>query len=580
MIMRRRTIDQPDTAHRETWVSTNKILNSSLSAKRINSRNPNFDYEETKLLISLWGDPNVQKTLITTHKKHPVIAELARKMREFGYTRSTEEINTRIKNLKCFYNRIKKDMAAGVINQTTWKHYAEMDEIISRPVFGNAHRLHLMQQQKEQDELKQQILEQQEQMQRFPVKLEVMSDDDSTEIRAEDLLTIDTDPPPSEDTATGAEKGGIRVNDKTGKTRASNNALEKEALDIKDNIRQQSELEEDDDDDDDYDGSDFDVENEFNDGLDEILSKVKPSLEATAAKRASPKPSVQDVPTSTTSAAGKISVVPTNLLLKPPSANVSMNSPIQIYTQPTVSLAPSSAGTHTIPASITTVASGAGMTPMKLLLVNTVSKDGTTKQILTPASELPSMSQLRPPPALAPKPSIIPIAPKPPTVSIPTLNMIHKPPTMSPMITASSVPKLTEKPVFLDKEDNTPGIKALMKQLVAVQRENLAVSRNRLALERERLEFEKQIGGPLVDVIKGLSGFFNGFIQSQQQQLKQQQQQQLTRNPTVNESSGNEADAPVAKKRRTQSNSDKSPPPTVTTTETIKAEIISDSEDK
>lgn len=256
MGLRRRTIDSVETVHREpqvhreTWVSTNKILNSSLiSAKRMNSRNPNFDYDETKLLISLWGDPQVQKTLITTHKKHPVIADLAKRMREHGYNRSTEEINTRIKNLKCFYNRIKKDMAAGIINQTTWKHYSEMDEIISRPVFGNAHRMHMMQQQKqqeEQEELKKQILEQQEQMQRFPVKLEVMSDDDSTEIRAEDLLTIDTNPPPDDD----------------------GDALKKEELNIKDDCEKNGVGasgggvgdEYDDDDEDDDDDSDFDVE--------------------------------------------------------------------------------------------------------------------------------------------------------------------------------------------------------------------------------------------------------------------------------------------------------------------------------
>ncbi|EDS34823.1 conserved hypothetical protein [Culex quinquefasciatus] len=254
MGLRRRTIDsgelaQPNgaaTAHRETWVSTNKILNSS-QAKRMNSRNPNFDYDETKLLIQLWGDPTVQKTLITTHKKHPVIAELARKMREHGYNRSTEEINTRIKNLKCFYNRIKKDMAAGIINQTTWKHFAEMDEIISRPVFGNAHRMHMIQQQKqqqEQEDLKLQILEQQEQMQRFPVKLEVMSDDDSTEIRAEDLLTIDTAPPP-EEAGSAAGPGSV-----------GGGALEKDELHIKDDEKQF----EDDDEDDYSDDSDFDVE--------------------------------------------------------------------------------------------------------------------------------------------------------------------------------------------------------------------------------------------------------------------------------------------------------------------------------
>lgn len=79
----------------------------------------------------------MQKTLITTHKKHPVIMKLADQMREHGYFRSADEINTRIKNLKCFYNRIKKDVEMGVTVEPTWKHYTAMDEIVTRPVFGN-----------------------------------------------------------------------------------------------------------------------------------------------------------------------------------------------------------------------------------------------------------------------------------------------------------------------------------------------------------------------------------------------------------------------------------------------------------
>jgi hypothetical protein len=116
------------------WVSNNRVLTGP---KKPHARNPNFDAEETKILISLWGDPKIQKTLITTHKKQPVIAQIAEKMREFGYQRSTEEVNTRIKNLKCFYNRTKKELDSGEINMTLWRHYDAMDEIMTRPIFGN-----------------------------------------------------------------------------------------------------------------------------------------------------------------------------------------------------------------------------------------------------------------------------------------------------------------------------------------------------------------------------------------------------------------------------------------------------------
>jgi Myb/SANT-like DNA-binding domain len=125
------------------WVSHNKVLVGSGDGggKKPHARNPNFDSDETKLLIQLWGDPQVQRTLITIHKKHPVIAKIAERMRTHGYNRSTEEINTRIKNLKCLYNRIKKDLDSGLLNEPSWKHYGAMDEILSRPVFGHANKI-------------------------------------------------------------------------------------------------------------------------------------------------------------------------------------------------------------------------------------------------------------------------------------------------------------------------------------------------------------------------------------------------------------------------------------------------------
>ncbi|EDX07127.1 uncharacterized protein LOC6734533 isoform X2 [Drosophila simulans] len=112
---------------------------SSSKKQSFVGRNPNFDTDETKLLIQLWGDPKLQRTLITTHKKHAVICQLAAKMQEYGYHRSPEEITTRIKNLKCFYNRLKKDKECGgqsTDSEPSWKHFAEMDAIMTRPIFS------------------------------------------------------------------------------------------------------------------------------------------------------------------------------------------------------------------------------------------------------------------------------------------------------------------------------------------------------------------------------------------------------------------------------------------------------------
>lgn len=99
------------------------------------SRNRNFDNEETQLLIQLWGDPKTQLTLLTTHKKHEIYAKIAERMKMHGYDRSTEEVSYKLKNIKCLYNRIKKDIETNHLQTYSWKHYDAMDKILGRPIF-------------------------------------------------------------------------------------------------------------------------------------------------------------------------------------------------------------------------------------------------------------------------------------------------------------------------------------------------------------------------------------------------------------------------------------------------------------
>ena len=161
----------------KVWVSHNRVLVGSGNKK--NMRNPNFDTEETKLLISLWGNPAIQKTLITSHKKFPIITKLSETMRQYGYQRTPEEINTRLKNLKCLYNRLKKDVECGLRVHPTWKHYSAMDAILTRPIFGYQNN---GENQDDEDEDPGQLM----------VKDEADLDlDEEDELRPEDLLQVE-----------------------------------------------------------------------------------------------------------------------------------------------------------------------------------------------------------------------------------------------------------------------------------------------------------------------------------------------------------------------------------------------------
>uniref|UniRef100_A0A182T0X9 Uncharacterized protein n=1 Tax=Anopheles maculatus TaxID=74869 RepID=A0A182T0X9_9DIPT len=313
---------------------------------------------------------------------------------------------------------------------------------------------------------------------------------------------------PTERTFRGGGNSNGRKSAANGKASARKQPNEVDDEEDEDEEEDGEEEEEEEEEEDDDEGSDFDVENEFNDGLDELLQKaqatksspvagstsvpIASSQAAGTAKSASTSGLVIETITSgngttitatgatstsipsTTTTTGKISVVPTNLLMKQPStAASSMNAPIQIYTQPTVSIAKGPGTTTTMVAS--TGGSGSvGTAPVKLLLVNTVAKDGTTQQILTPASEA-TMPKLIPAPVY--HHSKLPLTVgggQSPIVTIPTVNV--------PKQVGASI-KLgqpTGARPAAGLAGQSGGFRTLLTQLVAIQRENLALNQERL----------------------------------------------------------------------------------------------------
>lgn len=131
------------TRRSQSQPKTNSILtprkctanNKSATNRKSHVRNPNFDDGETKFLIKLWSDPKVQQDM-RTFKKNEILNEISTKMKANGYNRSADEISTRIKNLKCIYNRVSKDFEKG--NEVTWKYYEMMNSIFHKDKGGNS----------------------------------------------------------------------------------------------------------------------------------------------------------------------------------------------------------------------------------------------------------------------------------------------------------------------------------------------------------------------------------------------------------------------------------------------------------
>uniref|UniRef100_A0A182JRT9 Myb/SANT-like DNA-binding domain-containing protein n=1 Tax=Anopheles christyi TaxID=43041 RepID=A0A182JRT9_9DIPT len=635
------------------WVSTNKVLIGSVGGlKKPHCRNPNFDCEETKLLISLWGDPQVQRTLITTHKKHPVIAKLAEKMREYGYNRSTEEINTRIKNLKCFYNRIKKDLDTGVINEPSWKHFQAMDEILTRPVFGGANaasrypptpgaagssdatsssaggggrttRPRLSGGSMSGAELSELDPDQ------IEVKLELVSDEEK-ELHPEDLLKnaeqvelkepnllIPKDEPMEEDeddpndpdfeddggSETDDESSGMDEADESDRSTRLRRRTRRAHKPKKSNTTS---------------GSKIATSSTSNGGTNttttttntstasqpaavpgtikiinyagggsislssvaNVVSAVSTGSSTVSITTLAGKSDAMGTTTTTTTTPSKISLVPTNFLLKPQTSNLGFKQPIQLYTKPTVSIGTTkpTPGLSPIvsvnasvgglaPSTTSTVASAggtAGGAPMKVFLVNTLAKDGsgpkqqlitpsTAKQIYTTSagvslqgtSHVSGLPQI----SIQPKQLLTSGSGAATTISRKILQTTTVPPLRSSLGTAAP-PKLG-------------GFKALLQQLVGLQRENLGITKTRLVAEKERFGNEKIVANSLLDALGELNALLtevNGEMMTMGKESEDDEEDGMIKISS---------ESPASSPRRSASRHEDS----------VKPEVISDSEE-
>lgn len=215
----------------------------------------------------------------------------------------------------------------------------------------------------------------------------------------------------------------------------------------------------------------------------------------------------------TTTTTSKISLVPTNILMKPQTTQSQPATSAQFSFKPQQFIcAKSTSNTST---------SGAGM-PMKVLLVNTLTKPGApaTASGTRPTIVTASTSQAS---AVRPIVSIQPKTATSITVNSPAIQSAYR--TRS-TTAATANAQAARTPTVLStnkylcsggngidvgirrtvamKAKGSPGFRTLLNQLVQMQTKQLEVSRQRLEMERERLDFEKSTGEKILGALTSL----------------------------------------------------------------------------
>ena len=65
-----------------------------------------WNVEETKALIAIWGQENVQSQLEKIHRNRDVYQRIAMELEDNGYVKAWQQCRTKIKNLAQKYRKV------------------------------------------------------------------------------------------------------------------------------------------------------------------------------------------------------------------------------------------------------------------------------------------------------------------------------------------------------------------------------------------------------------------------------------------------------------------------------------------
>lgn len=193
----------------------------------------------------------------------------------------------------------------------------------------------------------------------------------------------------------------------------------------------------------------------------------------------------------TTTSTNKISLVPTNMLMKPATTTQASATTAQFSFKPPQFL---SAGTST---------NG----PMKVLLVNTLPPTSSCS-VSSVSSTLSTRSLVNIQPKIQVSTATTSAAPY--QTRSATANAANN--QKSFIYTTSSTASAAQSTTSTEKranawryeKKNAPGFRTLLYQLVQLQNKTLDYSRQRLDVEKQRLNFEKETAGKILDVLTAL----------------------------------------------------------------------------
>lgn len=110
------------------FVNNFKMADSGVSL--VAGKTQNWGFVETKTLIGLWAEEDIQRQLASMGRKKNIWEGIAIKLQESGYSRSGDQCKTRMHNLQQKYKKVKTLNNTSGQGKNSFPFYEEIDKVL------------------------------------------------------------------------------------------------------------------------------------------------------------------------------------------------------------------------------------------------------------------------------------------------------------------------------------------------------------------------------------------------------------------------------------------------------------------
>ena len=103
---------------------------AKMAIAKDSDRGLTWTHDETRALIRIWADSEIQKDFETCRRNASIYEKLVTRLRDSGFERTVSQCRTKVKSLRADYNATKTENSKSGRGRKTSAYFEEMDQVL------------------------------------------------------------------------------------------------------------------------------------------------------------------------------------------------------------------------------------------------------------------------------------------------------------------------------------------------------------------------------------------------------------------------------------------------------------------